>query len=63
MDYMPVAASLAASHKGRRKNIQLLALHDGSQNLDPRTCILKFESDAKKHDLTKKKISASFMLR
>ena len=46
---MPGAASLAATHKGRVKNVRLSALRD-SGHADQRACILKLESDAKKHD-------------
>ena len=40
LDYMPGAASLAATHKGRLKNVRLSALRDGG-HADPRACILK----------------------
>ena len=49
LDYMPGAASLAATHKGRLKNVRLSALRDGG-HADPRACILKLESDAKRYD-------------
>ena len=48
MDYMPSAASLAAAHKGKMKNLRLKTLHN--QCSDPRSCILNFEKQAKDHD-------------
>ena len=49
LDYMPGAASSAATHKGRLKNVRLSALRDGG-HADPRACFLKLESDAKRYD-------------
>ena len=43
------AASLAATHKGRLKNVSLSALRGGDHS-DPRACILKLESDAMRYD-------------
>lgn len=45
MSYMPGAASLAATHKGRIKNIRLSTLRDSQQTSDPRSYILNFEKD------------------
>ena len=42
-------ASLAATHKGRLKNVSLSALC-GGDHADPRACILKLESDTKRYD-------------
>ena len=36
-DYMPGAASLGATHRGKIKNIRLSILRDAQQNVDPRT--------------------------
>ena len=48
MDYMPSAASLAAAHKGKLKNLRLKTLHN--HHGDTRACILNFEKDTKHHD-------------
>lgn len=53
MEYMPSAASLAASHKGKLKNLRLKSLHD--HHGDTRACILSFEKHAKHHDSSMKK--------
>ena len=50
MDYMPGAASLAAAHRGKIKNIRLSTLRDAQQNVDPRTCILDFEKESLAYD-------------
>ena len=57
MDYMPGAASLAATHRGKIKNIRLSTLRDASQNLDQRSCILDFEKEAIAHDKKQKLFS------
>ena len=46
MSYIPGAASLAATHRGKVKNIRLTTLRDANQNVDHRTCILDFEKEA-----------------
>ena len=50
MGYMPGAASLAATHRSKIKNIRLSTLRDTSSVADPRTAILDFEKDAHKYD-------------
>ena len=54
MDYMPGAASLAASHKGRIKNLRLNTLRDTQQTTDYRSCILDFEREILQYDQTMK---------
>lgn len=54
MEYMPGAASLAATHRGKIKNIRLSTLQDASQNIDPRACILDFEKEAVAYDKKQK---------
>ena len=54
MEYMPGAASLAATHRGKIKNIRLSTLRDASQNIDPRACILDFEKEAVAYDKKQK---------
>ena len=49
MPYMPSAASLAAAHKGKIKNIWSAALKD-LENC-PGVVILEFESEAKAYDM------------
>ncbi len=46
MDYIPGAASLAATHRGKVKNLRLSTLRDCHQNADPRSSILDFEREA-----------------
>lgn len=55
MEYMPAAASHAAAHKGRIKNIRLNTLRDSQQTSDYRSCILSFEKEACQHDNSMKK--------
>ena len=57
MDYMPGAASLAATHRGKIKNICLSTLRDASQNIDQRSCILDFEKEAIAYDKKQKLFS------
>ena len=45
MSYIPGAASLAATHRGKVKNIRLTTLRDANQNMDHHTCILDFEKE------------------
>ena len=51
---MPGAASLAATHRSKVKNIQLSTLRDSSSVADPRSAILEFEKDAHKYDKSMK---------
>ena len=46
MPYLPAAASLAATHKGRVKNIRASALHDTKDSRNPGVVILTFENEA-----------------
>ena len=55
MEYMPAAASLAAAHKGRIKNIRLSTLRDSQQTSDFRSCILNFEREACQYDNSMKR--------
>ena len=50
MEYMPGAASLAAANRSKIKNIRLHTLRDTRCNVDPRSAILNFEEEAKKHN-------------
>ena len=52
MEYMPSAASLAAAHKGKFKNLRLLTLRDN--HVDPRSCMLRLEKDALEYDKSNK---------
>lgn len=58
MEYMPGAASLAATHRGKIKNIRLSTLRDAGQNVDPRACILDFEKESLAYD-KKQKLNAT----
>ncbi len=55
MEYMPAAASLAAAHKGRIKNIRLSTLRDSQQTSDFRSCILNFEREIRQYDNSMKR--------
>ena len=59
MSYIPGAASLAATHRGKVKNIRLSTLRDASQNVDHRACILDFEKEAIAFDNTQKRQSSN----
>ena len=48
MEYMPGAASLAANHKGKLKNLRLATLRESG--LPPETCIITLEKTIKQHD-------------
>ena len=50
MQYMPGAASLAATSRTRVKNIRLNTLRDTQSTADPRSAVLDFEKDALKYD-------------
>ena len=54
MSYIPGAASLAATHTGRIKNICLSTLRDSEQTSDPQSCILSFEKDTVSFDKSMK---------
>ena len=54
MNYMPGAASLAATHKGRVKNLRLSTLRDTQRVSDFRTSILDLERVTLHHDHTMK---------
>lgn len=55
MSYMPGAASLAATHRGKVKNIHLSTLRDNQMTQDPKSCILNFEKETEAYDATNKK--------
>ena len=55
MDYMPGASSLAATHRGKIKNIRLSTLRGDENSADPRASILHFENSALAYDKTMKK--------
>ena len=55
MDYMPGASSLAATHRGKIKNIRLSTLRGNENSADPHASILHFESNALAYDKTMKK--------
>jgi 1,4-dihydroxy-2-naphthoyl-CoA synthase len=44
--YLPAAASLAAAHKGKVKNIRASALRDTKDSRNPGVVILTFEENA-----------------
>ena len=50
MQYMPAAASLAAAHKGRIKNIRASTLREIEQERNPGVVILTFEEETLKYD-------------
>ena len=54
MSYMPGAASLAATHRGKVKNIRLSTLRDNQMTQDPKSCILNFEKETEAYDVTTK---------
>ena len=49
MQYIPGAASLAATHRSKIKNIRLSTLRETQPTTDPRSAIMNFEMDAKKY--------------
>ena len=62
MNYMPGTASLAATHRGKVKNIRLSTLRDNLMTPDPKTCILHFEQETKAYDsATKKETQCKFI--
>ena len=54
MNYMPGAASSAANHRGRIKNLRLSTLRDSQQTCDARSYILQFEKDTLAFDKSMK---------
>lgn len=50
MKYMPGAVFLAATHRGKIKNIQLATLRDTDMSQDPKACNLNFEKETISHD-------------
>lgn len=50
MDYMPGAASLTATHKGKVKNLRLTALREKTQGLPPEANTLNLEKVTKQYD-------------
>lgn len=52
MDYMPGASSLAATRRGKMKNLRMSVLRSCE---DPRACILQCEKETLAHDATMKK--------
>ena len=59
MPYIPSAASLAAAHKGKIKNIRSTVLRDMKEEKNPGIVILKFESEALTYDDEQKKIGST----
>ena len=57
MEYMPGAASLTATHKGKVKNLRLAALRETSQSLPPQVSILNLEKATKQFDHDQEKAS------
>lgn len=55
MPYMPSAASLAAAHKGKIKNIHSAVLRDMKEEKNSGIVILKFESETLAYDDEQKK--------
>lgn len=50
MQYIPGAASLAATNRSKIKNIRLSTLRETQPTADPRSAIMDFEITAKKYD-------------
>ena len=50
LPYLPGAASLAATHKGRIGNIRTTALRDTKDERNPGVVILTFEDECLKYD-------------
>ena len=50
MPYLPAAASLAAAHKGKLKNIRASTLHETKESRNPGVVILTFEEETLKYD-------------
>lgn len=47
--------SLAATHRGKVKNIRLSTLRDSGMTSDAKTCILNFEKESLQHDSATKR--------
>lgn len=50
LQYMPAAASLAATHKGKIKNIRAAALKETKEERNPGVVILSFENETIEYD-------------
>lgn len=50
MPYLPAAASLAAAHKGKIKNIRASSLRETKEERNPGVVILSFEEATLKED-------------
>lgn len=50
MSYMPAAASLAATHKGKIKNIRAAVLKETKEARNPGVVILSFEGESIEYD-------------
>ena len=50
MQYLPGAASLAATNRSKIKNIRLNTLKETQATADPRSTIMDFETTAIKYD-------------
>lgn len=50
MPYLPAAASLAAAHKGKVKNIRASTLRETSELRNPGVVVLTFEDETLKYD-------------
>jgi len=50
MPYIPAAASLAATHKGKIKNIRAAMLKETKEERIPGVVILSFENDSVEYD-------------
>ncbi len=50
MPYMPAAASLAAAHKGKVKNIRSAVLRETKEDRNPGVVIINFESETLAYD-------------
>lgn len=55
MPYLPGASALAATHRGKLKNIRLSTLRDTQITSDPRSSILQFEKESVGYDKIQKK--------
>ena len=50
MQYIPGAASLAATNRSKIKNIRINTSRETQATTDPRSAIMDFENTAKKYD-------------
>ena len=54
MQYLPAASSLAATYRGKLKNIRLSTMRDTKMTSDPRSSVLQFEKECVSYDHAQK---------